>query len=447
MSGYNGLGISKKAITSKGGLYSIEASDIIDSELHIREDFLNKTVILKTSVTDYYISIFLKEIGKDGDFIKFKNVDDVTDGDYAYVEFYDDDYSGNIFVPQIWGHMMEYHNVEFMFVKEGEKWRKLNTTGLMKIDDDPVPLFDSHSPYFDKRNIHFNSEIMFREGSLSETGYFGSRSNVIRLTGTAIDIYQKLRPTLTNATDIGETLKRFKTLFAQNADFIGTVKAADPVDATDLVNKQYLENNLNPAFLYDELDEMFISNDDLYLDGWNIKDLGDPFELQDAATKNYVDNELLAKGAKLFPRFRSKLILPLGSVSGSIYTENDLTGIAKLKPVDELDILKSCFSDGNKGYIDGWNNPKMVGIINFKTSDKTTFQQVKVHLCKRDTTTRTVLKTVQLNVRNNYRSEITFEFDLVGYIQATYNWYYLEIEPITTNTIADIELDVEYFIK
>lgn len=160
MSGFLGLGVSKKGIAQSGGLYVLKAEDIVDNSFTINEEVLNKIVLCKTSVTDYYISIFLTDIGKDGDFITFKNTEDQIDlyglstldrietGDDAYLEFYDLDYSGNLFIPQKWGHWIEGQDIEITFVKESGKWRRMNNNaifeGIASIYDDRSPKLRSN---------------------------------------------------------------------------------------------------------------------------------------------------------------------------------------------------------------------------------------------------------------------------------------------------------------
>jgi len=237
MAGYNGLGINKKATTSGGGLYSLVASDVVNGEMFVREDFLNKTIIAKTSITDYYIAIFFTDIGKDGDFIAFKNVDDALEYENpsAYLEFYDVDWDGQIFVPTTWGHYLENDNAEIMFVKEGDKWRRLNNTGLFKIDEDPDPMFDQQDLYFDWRNIVFKGQLFFMEGI---NGDFGNYTKVMRLYPDKIEIHQNIKPAPSTLIDLGSETLRFGTLYAASIDI------SDGIPTT-------LENDLTPKLAAD----------------------------------------------------------------------------------------------------------------------------------------------------------------------------------------------------
>ena len=154
--GYNGLGVNKKApiAAASGGIYSLKADDIIDDVFTINEDILNKTVLCKTTITNQYIAIFMLDIGKDNDYIIFKNVNDHQQNyeptvenknssrDYAYLEFYGSGYSGNIFEPYIWGHSLEFNHAEAMFIKEGSKWRRVETKGGNRLVEEGSPKTD-----------------------------------------------------------------------------------------------------------------------------------------------------------------------------------------------------------------------------------------------------------------------------------------------------------------
>ena len=154
--GYNGLGVNKKApaVAASGGIYSLKAEDIIDDVFTINEDILNKTVLCKTTITNQYIAIFMLDIGKDNDYIIFKNVNDQQQNyeptvenknssrDYAYLEFYGSGYTGNIFEPYIWGHTLEFNHAEAMFIKEGSKWRRVETKGGNRLVEESEPKAD-----------------------------------------------------------------------------------------------------------------------------------------------------------------------------------------------------------------------------------------------------------------------------------------------------------------
>ena len=53
-------------------------------------------------------------------------------------------------------------------------------------------------------------------------------------------------------TSLGKADLRFNVLFAQNGDFSGTVKAAEPVEPTDLATRNYVDNKTLPLTPYQQ---------------------------------------------------------------------------------------------------------------------------------------------------------------------------------------------------
>jgi len=251
MAGYNGLGISRKEIAQEvdnvSNLYTLKSSDVVNGEYRITEEILNKIVLCKTTITEQYIAIFMLDIGVDGDYIIFKNVNDEQENyeqsvedknsskDYAYLEFYGDNYSGDAFIPDIWGHWLEFNHAEAMFIKEGSKWRRVETKGRNRLVEENDPK---------AQNLYIQQLI----GS-SIMRLMIQNIRYIELGNDNISFGRTIKPDYDIIFDIGWSNRRFKTLFAQNGDFSGTVKAASPVNPTDLINKEYFETNLPVAGL------------------------------------------------------------------------------------------------------------------------------------------------------------------------------------------------------
>ena len=247
--GYNGLGIHRKEIVQApvngSNLYILKSSDIVNDEYRITEEILNKMVLCKTTITNQYISIFMLDIGVDGDYIIFKNVNDEQENyeqsvedknsskDYAYLEFYGDNYSSDAFVPDIWGHWLEFNHAEAMFIKEGSKWRRVETKGRNRLVEEDNPK---------AQNLYVQQLI-----SSSTIRMMINNNRYVEIGNENIWIGRPIQPDYNAMFDLGTLAKRFKKIFAKNGDFSGTVKALDPVNDEDLATKKYVDDHSGGA--------------------------------------------------------------------------------------------------------------------------------------------------------------------------------------------------------
>lgn len=249
MAGYNGLGISKKLIAqdSTEKIYEVKPEDLLYGyEFHLREDVLNHTILVRSSVTNNYMSVFMPiAMGNDGDFIKFKLYDDLenVNGDTPYVDFWGEDwnedidtrYLGTANVDSTDGYYwIAENNNEAYFLKKDGKWTIVRDKGLFDIGEWKNPKFGD----LNLRNIIADSYL-----SIKVNDTYVANFNWDKLT---IDTSIRLRGHIESLTHI--TQQDHPSIGIPDYPFgdlhlVGNAHAADPTEENHLATKKYVDEN------------------------------------------------------------------------------------------------------------------------------------------------------------------------------------------------------------
>ena len=258
MAGYNGLGISKKLVTqdSTEKIYEVKPEDLLFGyEFHLREDILNHTILVKSSVTNNYMSVFMPiTMGNDGDFIKFKLYDDLenVNGDTPYVDFWGEDwnedidtrYLGTANVDSTDGYYwIAENNNEAYFLKKDGKWTIVRDKGLFDIGEWKNPKFGE----LNLRNIIADSYL-----SIKVNDTYVANFNWDKLT---IDTSIRLRGHIESLTHI--TQQDHPSIGIPDYPFgdlhlVGNAFASDPTLENHLATKKYVDENGGIAKLEDD---------------------------------------------------------------------------------------------------------------------------------------------------------------------------------------------------
>jgi len=295
MAGYNGLGVSRKEIVQKSGssldVYELVVDDIYDGyAFDMREELLNHMILVKSTVTNNMVSVFIpKTMGEDDDVIKFKLIDDLHDagGDTPYIDFWGEDWAEDINVNDLginnvdetdgfyW--IMESQNEAF-FKKVNGEWKVIRDKGVFDLNEFKNPRFGE----LNVRNLNADNYLSFKVKDnyvLSLNFDKVMLDKLVQFREHLYSIYYDFQP---EKTDIGLINKPFGDLYLK-----GNAISSEPTEDNHLATKKYVDENGGIAKLEDDLaPKLSAILDCNYKKLVNVQN---PSSTYDGVNKGYVD--------------------------------------------------------------------------------------------------------------------------------------------------------------
>ncbi len=251
MSGYNGLGVSRKEIVQESGsslaIYELAAGDIYDGyAFDMREELLNHMILVKSTVTNNMLSVFIpKTMGEDDDVIRFKLIDDLHDagGDTPYIDFWGEDWEEDINVKDLgisnvdegdgyyW--IMESQNEAF-FKKVNGEWKVIRDKGVFDLNEFKNPRFGE----LNVRNLIADNYLSINVKDTYVANFNWDKlmlDTLVQFKGHLYSIYQDFQP---EKTDLGLIDRPFGDLFLK-----GNAISAEPTADNHLATKKYVDEN------------------------------------------------------------------------------------------------------------------------------------------------------------------------------------------------------------
>ncbi len=251
MAGYKGLGVSKKEIAQESGsslaIYELAAGDIYDGyAFDMREELLNHMILVKSTVTNNMLSVFIpKTMGEDDDVIRFKLIDDLHDagGDTPYIDFWGEDWAEDINVKDLqinnvdesdgfyW--IMESQNEAF-FKKVNGEWKVIRDKGVFDLNEFKNPRFGE----LNVRNLIADNYLSINVKDTHVANFNWDKlmlDTLVQFKGHLYSIYQDFQP---EKTDLGLIDRPFGDLFLK-----GNAISAEPTADNHLATKKYVDEN------------------------------------------------------------------------------------------------------------------------------------------------------------------------------------------------------------
>lgn len=298
MAGYNGLGVHKNVISASSKLED-ETLPKLNADLNVNQQSLmnigwmesdnigSNELLLGQSTTP------IEDYGTCG--VSWKTINGKYFGAYAWFDSNANEYvlqftSPNPSVtPNSWieftrklRYNISLSELEALDGKAvaNKEWvlSKIPVAGITKLQEDLTPELGGHLECLAK-NINNFAALNFRSGISgkidSDTGvtydvdklavkglsyhmFRAKNEDIIRIANLNVNIYKPCyfsaiaQPVSDSNIDLGANTYRWKTLYAKNGDFSGTVKAAEPIVSTDLATKNYVDNKSLPLSPYQQ---------------------------------------------------------------------------------------------------------------------------------------------------------------------------------------------------
>ncbi len=251
MAGYNGLGVSKKEIAQESAssldVYELASGDIYDGyAFDMREELLNHMILVKSTVTNNMLSVFIpKTMGEDDDVIRFKLIDDLHDagGDTPYIDFWGEDWAEDINVKDLqinnvdesdgfyW--IAESQNEAF-FKKVNGEWKVIRDKGVFDLNEFKNPRFGE----LNVRNLIADNYLSINVKDTYVANFNWDKlmlDTLVQFKGHLYSIYQDFQP---EKTDLGLIDRPFGDLFLK-----GNAISAEPTADNHLATKKYVDEN------------------------------------------------------------------------------------------------------------------------------------------------------------------------------------------------------------
>lgn len=407
MAGYNGLGVSRKEIVQESisteKIYELTAGDIYDGyAFDMREELLNHMIIVKSTVSNNMVSVFIpKTMGGDDDVIKFKLIDDLHDagGDTPYIDFWGEDWAEDINVKDLqinnvdesdgfyW--IAESQNEAF-FKKVNGEWKVIRDKGVFDLNEFKNPQFGE----VNVRNLIADNYLSIKVKDTYVANFNFDKfmiSTMVQFKYALYSIYYDYQP---EKTDLGLINRPFGDLFLK-----GNAISAEPTADNHLATKKYVDQNTG--------------------------------------------------GGAFTPEFKQSIRLNAGALQDTWYCLTDLSGIGNIKPAysnggAQSIVLAQGFGDGKTGYIDGWDNThKIAGKIDIETMGVSSGINFQLGLFRWNGVNELLYFDFPIT---GYAFQNAYEIQLPEYVQAITPMYFIGIKPLNQNLTIDVKINTRFLI-